>query len=316
MPPLTDGQRRLVEEYAAQWPNPVAVVRGLWPPLWRAAVACGLEAADVAGAAWEGVARAATDYDPGREASFATYAHWWIRGKVSHLVTGARVQKRFAHGRPRSGDAPVRGDRKETPLWDVLGVSDPARPQDDPAEFDRLAELRRQVADALRFLGPRHRRIIELRFGLGGGPCHTLEEVGDILGVTRERVRQLEARALARIAAPLQVKCFDHMKFGRGDQVRESLNGSPAAEAANANGSCGQCGKPFGRQKRCYTCNPRQPGGGRRPGRRAPKAAPALPDLGRVLAAVGAVEAALAGFDRPTAQHILDFVAGRAGAQT
>ena len=51
----------------------------------------------------------------------------------------------------------------------------------------------------LKILTPRERRIIELRFGLRDGEPHTLEYVGQLLGVTRERIRQLEAKALNKL---------------------------------------------------------------------------------------------------------------------
>ena len=59
----------------------------------------------------------------------------------------------------------------------------------------RFAELE----EALGRLNPRMRRVLELRFGLSGQPPRTLEEVGAALGVTRERVRQLESRALREL---------------------------------------------------------------------------------------------------------------------
>ena len=61
-----------------------------------------------------------------------------------------------------------------------------------------------ELAHALAHLNPRMRRVLALRFGLDGETPQTLEEVGAGLGITRERVRQLESRALRelRIAAP------------------------------------------------------------------------------------------------------------------
>ena len=61
-----------------------------------------------------------------------------------------------------------------------------------------------ELAGALEQLNPRMRRVLSLRFGLDGEPPQTLEEVGSELGITRERVRQLETRALRelRLAAP------------------------------------------------------------------------------------------------------------------
>ena len=75
----------------------------------------------------------------------------------------------------------------------------------DQPEAQTAKHLRhRELADALSGLNPRMRHVLALRFGLDGNSPKTLEEVGSELGVTRERVRQLESRALRelRLAAP------------------------------------------------------------------------------------------------------------------
>ena len=51
----------------------------------------------------------------------------------------------------------------------------------------------------LRYLTPRERKIVKMRFGLGDGIGHTLEEVGREFGVTRERIRQIEAKVLQKL---------------------------------------------------------------------------------------------------------------------
>jgi RNA polymerase primary sigma factor len=75
---------------------------------------------------------------------------------------------------------------------------------DHPDELTAKRLRSRELAHALRHLNPRMRRVLALRFGLDGEAPQTLEEVGAGLGITRERVRQLEARALRelRLAAP------------------------------------------------------------------------------------------------------------------
>src|SRR5205085_5391813 len=71
-----------------------------------------------------------------------------------------------------------------------------------PAEFASQHLLRRDLASALDHLNERERRIIDLRYGLADGQRRTLEEVGKVLGMTRERARQIEAEALRRLRAP------------------------------------------------------------------------------------------------------------------
>jgi RNA polymerase primary sigma factor len=99
--------------------------------------------------------------------------------------------------RPVSLETPVGEDGEHT-LGDFL--------QDDelptPAEFASQQLLRRDLAAALDHLNERERRIIDLRYGLADGRRRTLEEVGKVLGMTRERARQIEAEALRRLRAP------------------------------------------------------------------------------------------------------------------
>ncbi len=62
--------------------------------------------------------------------------------------------------------------------------------------------LHSEVEDVLDTLKPRERRVLQLRFGLIDGHQRTLEEVGKRFGVTRERIRQIEAKALRRLRHP------------------------------------------------------------------------------------------------------------------
>jgi RNA polymerase primary sigma factor len=73
-----------------------------------------------------------------------------------------------------------------------------------PAPADKVTEkiMREHLHDVLATLPPREVRILQLRYGLHDGRSHTLGEVGKKLGVTRERVRQIEAQALRRLRQP------------------------------------------------------------------------------------------------------------------
>ena len=62
--------------------------------------------------------------------------------------------------------------------------------------------LREQLREALDALGERESRVLRLRYGLDGGDPQTLEEVGKVFGVTREWVRQIEARAIRKLRQP------------------------------------------------------------------------------------------------------------------
>jgi RNA polymerase primary sigma factor len=71
-----------------------------------------------------------------------------------------------------------------------------------PANATAYTMLKEQVGDVLSTLTDRERRVLRLRFGIGDGYPRTLEEVGSIFNVTRERVRQIEAKALRKLRHP------------------------------------------------------------------------------------------------------------------
>jgi RNA polymerase primary sigma factor len=99
-----------------------------------------------------------------------------------------------ASRRPISLETPV-GDEGEHTLGDFL----PDEELPNPTEFASQQMLRSDLATALNHLSERERRIIDLRYGLVDGQRRTLEEVGRVLGMTRERARQIEAEALRRL---------------------------------------------------------------------------------------------------------------------
>ncbi|WP_287157212.1 sigma-70 family RNA polymerase sigma factor, partial [Chloroflexus sp.] len=90
------------------------------------------------------------------------------------------------------------GDEGEHTLGDFL--TDEELPT--PGEMAAQKLLRRDLCAALDRLNDRERRIIDLRYGLVDGRRRTLEEVGRVLGMTRERARQIEAEALRRLRSP------------------------------------------------------------------------------------------------------------------
>jgi RNA polymerase primary sigma factor len=109
-----------------------------------------------------------------------------------------RIQRILeAARRPVSLETPV-GDEGEHTLGDFL----PDEELPNPTEFAAQQMLRHDLATALDSLSERERRIIDLRYGLLDGQRRTLEEVGKVLGMTRERARQIEAEALRRLRQP------------------------------------------------------------------------------------------------------------------
>ncbi len=98
---------------------------------------------------------------------------------------------------PMSLETPV-GDDEESSLMDF--VEDESMPT--PGDEAGRELLKQQMADALKSLTDREREVLELRFGLKDGRSYTLEEVGRMFGVTRERIRQIEAKALRKLRHP------------------------------------------------------------------------------------------------------------------
>jgi RNA polymerase primary sigma factor len=98
---------------------------------------------------------------------------------------------------PLSLDSPI-GEEDESNLADFIEDDS----IDGPADAATKAMLADAVSKVLGELSPREQEIVRLRFGLDGGQAKTLEEVGKEFGVTRERIRQIEAKTLAKLRHP------------------------------------------------------------------------------------------------------------------
>ncbi|NMC85385.1 MAG: RNA polymerase sigma factor [Anaerolineaceae bacterium] len=109
--------------------------------------------------------------------------------KVENMIQVAR--------RPLSLETPT-DDEEDSVLGDFI-EDDEAPPPDESATYNLLRE---HLEEVLNGLPPREVRILQLRYGLLDGQAYTLEEVGRKMGVTRERVRQIEAQALSRLRHP------------------------------------------------------------------------------------------------------------------
>jgi RNA polymerase primary sigma factor len=110
--------------------------------------------------------------------------------KVEHTLRSAEE--------PVSLDGPAGGDEDSSQLGDFIEDVDALEPLDAASK----EMLREQVQHALAALSERERQVLELRFGLVDGKDHTLEEVSRYFKVTRERIRQIEAKALRKLRHP------------------------------------------------------------------------------------------------------------------
>ena len=102
---------------------------------------------------------------------------------------------------PVSLETPI-GEEDDSHLGDFLADERTMSPE----EYATYEILKDELRDVLKTLTKREEEVLELRFGLLDGSCHTLEEVGKKFGVTRERIRQIEAKALRKLRHPSRAK--------------------------------------------------------------------------------------------------------------
>jgi RNA polymerase primary sigma factor len=98
---------------------------------------------------------------------------------------------------PASLDLPV-GEDGDATLGDLIEAPNAI----DPHAVAEASALKKHLTEAMAELTPREQRVLQMRFGLSGTSEHTLEEVGRTFGVTRERIRQIEAKALEKLRRP------------------------------------------------------------------------------------------------------------------
>ncbi|HOP31988.1 MAG TPA: sigma-70 family RNA polymerase sigma factor [Candidatus Hydrothermia bacterium] len=120
--------------------------------------------------------------------------------EFTNLTIDKVKQALEAQKEPISMDKPVDHDDKTILAEYIVDT------ENNPLEYTRSQVLKERLEEVLLTLSKRERKILEYRFGLNGHPPKTLEEVGAIFGITRERVRQIEAKAIKRLRHPMRMQ--------------------------------------------------------------------------------------------------------------
>jgi len=125
-----------------------------------------------------------------------------IADKMGIAVSKVRKVLKIAQ-EPISLETPI-GEEEDSHLKDFI----PDHGAVSPVEAVMQTNLREQTQSVLKSLTPREEMVLKMRFGVGGGTEHTLEEVGQSFTVTRERIRQIESKALRKLRHPSRSKAL------------------------------------------------------------------------------------------------------------
>src|SRR6266566_4060637 len=164
-----------------------------------------------------GLIRAVQRYDWRRGHRFSTHATWWIRQAISRAVADKgrtirlpvyvntalnRIRRERQRLLQELGREPTEQELADATGLDPLRMIELQSAPGAPVSLELPVgeDEEQRVLESV--LTPRERLVLQLRFGLGNGQAHPLEQVGRELGITRERVRQIEAGALAKLRQP------------------------------------------------------------------------------------------------------------------
>ncbi len=162
-----------------------------------------------------GLMKAVDKYDPDRGFRFSTYASWWIKQAVSRaiaeksriirlpvhihdlMVSISKVERQFMDENLYQNRGKMSGN--EIQVKDRIPSIG-----SEPSILNERNSMRSEIRRSLLNLSEREAQIVQMRFGLLDGNPMTLEEIGKQFNVTRERIRQIEARALSKMRHPVK----------------------------------------------------------------------------------------------------------------
>jgi RNA polymerase primary sigma factor len=175
-----------------------------------------------------GLMKAVDRFQYRRGFKFSTYATWWIRQAITRAIADhsrtiripvhmvetlnriARVNRSMVNDLGREPTPEELAQKTGVPARKVRLILESSRnfledkSAESPNETLITQDLTTQVERALSTLSPKEKEILRLRFGIGEEGEHTLEEVGRRFSVTRERIRQIETKALRKLRHPLR----------------------------------------------------------------------------------------------------------------